>query len=377
MAGDAEDKSEAPTPKRKQEAVNKGDLLQSKELGTALMLVAAAAWVRFLGPMFILSCENLLVSGLSFKRSALDDFDPAQAVLSLAAPALLPLALLFSLALLAAIATPAMLGSLGFRSGAFAPKGDRLNPLTGVKRIFGINGLLELGKSIAKVLLLGGIGYWFMSSHLAVITGLSTVEAQSGAAVIGNLFSVALLALAAGLLLIALIDVPAQIFQRSRRLRMSKEEVRQENKETEGSPELKRALKQRQYEVLSGSARTAVKSATVVITNPTHFAVALRYDRSKDAAPLVVARGRGETAQAIRALAAEGAVPVLEYPQLTRAIYYTSRAGHSVAEDLYVAVATVLAFVFRLDQAQAEGLDQPSVFVPEGHRFDEDGKLQA
>lgn len=377
MAGDAEDKTEAPTPKRKQDAINKGDLLQSKELGTALMLVAAAAWVRFLGPMFITSCEDLLVSGLSFKRSALNAFDPAQAVVSLAAPALLPLGLLFSLALLAAIATPAMLGSLGFRSGAFAPKGDRLNPLTGVKRIFGINGLLELGKSVAKVLLLGGIGYWFMSRHLAVITGLSTAGAQSGAAVIGHLFSVALFALAGGLLLIALIDVPAQIFQRSRRLRMSKEEVRQENKETEGSPELKRAIKQRQHEVLSGSARTAVKTATVVITNPTHFAVALRYDRLKDAAPLVVARGRGETAQAIRELAAEGAVPVLEYPQLTRAIYYTSRAGHSIAEDLYVAVATVLAFVFRLDQAQAEGIDQPSVFVPEDRRFDEDGKPQA
>jgi len=172
-------------------------------------------------------------------------------------------------------------------------------------------------------------------------------------------------------------DVPSQIFQRGRRLRMSKEEVKQEHKESEGSPELKRAIRQRQHEVLSGSARSAVQTATVVVTNPTHFAVALRYDRLKDAAPLVVARGRGETALAIRDLATEGAVPILEYPQLTRAIYYTSRAGHGISEELYVAVATVLAFVFRLDQAQAEGLSQPSVLVPDDHRFDENGRLQA
>lgn len=374
MAADAEDKTEAPTQKRKKDAVDKGDLLQSKELGTALVLLAGACWVRFLGPLFVSNCETLLTSGLSFDRRALYDFDAGRTVASLLLPVVLPLGGLFALTMIAAIATPAILGSLGFRASSFSFKPDKLNPLAGFKRIFGLNGLIELCKSVAKIVLLGSIGYWFLSRQFATMIGLSALDARGASETVGRLVSLVLLALAGGLAVIALLDVPAQIFQRGRRLRMSKEEVRQEHKETEGSPELKRAIKQRQHEVLSGSARSAVKTATVVITNPTHFAVALRYDRGKDAAPLVVARGRGETALAIRDLAAEGSVPQLEYPQLTRAIYYTSRAGQTVAEDLYVAVATVLAFVFRLDEAQADGLQQPSVFVPEGHRFDEHGK---
>jgi flagellar biosynthetic protein FlhB len=200
------------------------------------------------------------------------------------------------------------------------------------------------------------------------------MDSEASAASVGRLFALTVTWLVGGLFIIALIDVPAQLFQRNRRLRMSKEEVRDDLKQTEGSPEMKRAIRQRQHEVLSGSARKAVKEATVVLTNPTHFAIALRYNPLKDGAPMVVARGRGETAQAIKALARDGAVPTLEYPQLTRAIYFTSRAGQPIAEDLYVAVATVLAFVFRLEQAVAEGMEQPSVLVPEGKRFDENGR---
>jgi len=377
MADEAEDKTEAPTPKKKKDAVSKGDLLQSKELGTALMLLAGACWLLFLGPLFVAGCKNLITSGLSFGKRDLVNFDPAGAISRLLWPAALPLIWLFGLALIAAVASPAVLGSLGFRGGALAFKADKLNPLAGIKRIFGLNGLIELIKSIAKVLLLGGVGYWFLSRHLRQLINLSSLDAGTSAAVVGNLFGSAALALSIGLIIIAMMDVPSQIFQRRRRLRMSKEEVKQEHKESEGSPELKRAIRQKQHEVLSGSARSAVQTATVVVTNPTHFAVALRYDRLNDSAPLVVARGRGETALAIRSLATEGAVPILEYPQLTRAIYYTSRAGHGISEELYVAVATVLAFVFRLDQAQAEGLRQPSVLVPEDHRFDENGRRQA
>jgi flagellar biosynthetic protein FlhB len=182
--------------------------------------------------------------------------------------------------------------------------------------------------------------------------------------------------MALALAVIALIDVPAQIFQRAGRLRMSKQEVKDESKQTDGSPELKAAVRRRQHEVLRGSARSAVAEATVVLTNPTHFAVALRYRPGEDGAPVVVARGRGATAQAIRELAAEKEVPVLSYPQLTRAIYYTARTGQVIREDLYLAVATVLAFVFNLDAVLAEGGQQPSVDVPPGARFDEKGRAQ-
>ena len=154
---------------------------------------------------------------------------------------------------------------------------------------------------------------------------------------------------------------------------MTKQEVRDEHKESEGSPENKAHIRARQREVLKGGARTAVMEAHVVLTNPTHFAVALRYERGRDQVPVVVAKGRGATALAIREIAAEAALPVLEYPALARAVYYTSREGQEVRDDLYMAIATVLAFVFQLNAA-AGGTDQaPPIDVPPSARFDENG----
>ena len=157
---------------------------------------------------------------------------------------------------------------------------------------------------------------------------------------------------------------------------MSKQEVKQEMRESDGAPELKQAQRQRQHEILSGSARKAVSEATVVLTNPTHFSVALRYRPGQDAAPVVVARGRGDVALSIRELARSAHVPIHEYPALTRAIYFTARAGRTIPEELFVAVATVLAFVFQLERAAAEGLVPPVVDVPVSHRFDPEGRRQ-
>jgi flagellar biosynthetic protein FlhB len=158
---------------------------------------------------------------------------------------------------------------------------------------------------------------------------------------------------------------------------MTKQEVKEEHKQTEGSPELKGAVRRRQMETARRSARAQVAEASVVLTNPTHFAVALRYRPGQDPAPIVVARGRGATADAIRALAEEFDVPMLRYPQLARAIYFTTRAGQLIREDLYVAVATVLAFVFNIDRAVAEGRTQPDIDVPGDARFDENGRPEA
>lgn len=374
MAADADQKTEAPTPRRRAEARREGDVLQSKELGTALLIVAAAAWCSLIGPMFVGACRTSLVQGLTIRHSDLAAFDPGAAALRLLSPLALPLAALFIMALFAAAAGPAVLGSLGFRSGGFAFKASRINPAAGIKRMFGTNGLIELGKSIGKALIVGSLGYWLLAANIGTLLSLGGLDTAASAAATGRLFGLALSVLAGGLVLIAAIDVPAQIFQRNRRLRMSKDEVREDLRQSEGSPELKRAIRRRQHEVLSSSARSAVRQATVILTNPTHFAIALRYDPTKDGAPIVVARGRGDTAQAIKALAKDSDVPMLEYPQLTRAIYYTSRAGQIIAEDLYVAVATVLAFVFRLEQSLADRLDQPSVIVPEAKLFDEHGR---
>ena len=374
---DRDQKTEAPTQKRKTEAANKGDVLQSRELGTALVMLAGAAWLMLAGPWFIGACRTMLRQGLSFDNGDVTIFDPATAASRLAGAALLPLALLFAVTILAAVAGPALLGSLGFRSGAIAFKGNRLNPISGFGRIFGVNGLVELGKALAKALVLGVLGYWLIARDMRHIMGLGAQDMAAAAPALGNMTISAVLWLALGLGLIAGIDVPVQIIRRAGRLKMTRQEVKEEMRQTEGAPELKQALRQRQQSLLTGSARRAVTEANVILTNPTHFAVALRYDPLKDFAPMVVARGRGETALAIRALAAENAVPTLEYPQLARAIYFTARSGQTIAEDLYVAVATILAFVFNIERALAEGIAPPVVEVPSDKRFDEHGVRNA
>ncbi len=374
---DPDQKTEAPTPKRRREAMDNGDVLQSRELGTALVILVGAAWIALAGPMMMSSLQAMVTDGLSFGAADVGDFDPGRVILRLLGAIAFPLFILFALTLVAAVAAPAALGSLGFRTKAFAFKGNKLNPLSGMKRMFGLQGLIELVKSIAKVVLLGGVGAWLIFSQTRNIVGLSSQEINPALANVGHVFTITLLVMAALLAIIAMIDVPAQIFQRMRRLRMTKQEMKDEHKQTEGSPELKAALRRRQIETARNSTRKAMSEATVVLTNPTHFAVALRYRPETDAAPVVLARGRGAIAEAIRELAGEHDVPMLSYPQLTRALYYTSRPGQIIREDLYMAVAAVLAFVFNLDQALSSGQQQPEVDVPAGMRFDASGLAEA
>lgn len=374
---DRDQKTEAPTPKRRADAATKGDVLQSRELGTAVVMLAGAAWLMLVGPWFIQACRSTLRTGLSFDKSDLVMFDPASAAARLVGASLLPVAVLFGVTILASIAGPAMLGSLGFRSGAIAFKGERLDPIAGFGKIFSMNGFVELGKALAKALVLGLLGYWLVSRDMQHIMGLGAQDMVPAASAVGEMIVQATFWLALGLALIAGIDVPVQIIRRNGRLKMTRQEVKEEMRQTEGAPELKQAIRQRQQSLLTGSARKAVTEAHVILTNPTHFAVALRYDPLKDFAPMVVARGRGETALAIRALAAENSVPTLEYPQLARAIYFTTRSGQTIAEDLYLAVATILAFVFNIERALADGIAPPVIEVPRDKRFDEHGARDA
>jgi flagellar biosynthetic protein FlhB len=378
MAGTTErdQKTEQPTAKKLADSAREGDVLMSKELATALMMLAGAGWLFAAGGWLVQSAGELLKRGLTLGADDVAHFAPGEAVMRNGVEILLPLSSLFALALVASVAAPAMLGSFGWRGKAIAFKGNRMNPLSGIKRIFGPQGLIELVKSLAKVLLLGTIGYWLVANSLPAIMSMAQADLNGAIGLAGKSVGHAMLAMAGGLVVIALIDVPAQWYQRNRRLMMSKQEVKEEMRQSDGAPELKQAQRQRQHEILSGSARKAVSDATVVLTNPTHFSVALRYRPGQDAAPVVVARGRGDVALSIRELARSAHVPILEYPALTRAIYFTARAGRTIPEELFVAVATVLAFVFQLERAVAEGISKPSVDVPPSHRFDPEGRRQ-
>jgi len=371
---DRDQKTEDPTDKKKRDAVGEGDVLQSRELAAALVIAMGAVWLVGMGPMIVESIMTMLAEALRFSPADLADFDPASRALRLAAIVALPVAALFGLTLLAALVAPAMLGSLGFRGGALGFKASRINPASGIKRIFSTHGLVELLKSFAKIALIGAVGWFVLRGSGDRILGIGRQELGPGISELGSIFVWLVVVMAGALLVIAMVDVPAQFLQRMGRLRMTKQEVKEEGKQSEGSPELKAAIRRKQFEMARGSARQAVAEATVILVNPTHFAVALRYRPGYDAAPVLLARGRGALAEAIREAAGEAQVPILSYPALARAIYFTSRTGDIIREDLYIAVATILAFVFNLDRAMAEGVKQPEVELPAEAVFDEEGR---
>ncbi len=374
---DKDQQTEAPTQKRKDDAVKEGDVLASKELATAVMMIAGTAWIIGLGTWFFSASKTLLKGGLSLDLSDPDHFAPLDALLVPMAHVALPFAGLLLLTLVAAFAAPAMLGSFGFRGNTMAPKGSRINPLAGIKRIFGMQGLIELFKATAKVAVLGYAGYWIIAGEIKSLPGLAAADPTVAVDIIGQKLAFTMALLTAGLALIAFVDVPIQWFQRNRKLRMTKQQMKEEMRQSEGAPELKQAIRARQQEVMMSSARKGMADANVVLTNPTHFAVALRYRPGADAAPVVVARGRGDVALAIKAMAVEKNVVTLEYPQLTRAIYFTTRTGKAVSEDLFIAVAAILAFVFRLETASGQNVPKPFVDVPAAKRFDQDGRRTA
>lgn len=368
------EKTEKPSAKKLADAAKEGDLLQSRDLATALVMIAGAGWLAMVGPMLMQAMREMLVRGLQFGREDVIDFHPAERGGALLSGLWVPVGGIMLATVIAAIAAPAMLGSLGFRTSAFMPKASKLNPANGFKRMFGMNGLVELCKSIAKVLLMGSVGVWLIWSKLADITTMGAGGLESALSEVGSLFVMACIVMAGVLMVIAGVDVPWQMFQRFKRLAMSKQDLKDEHKESEGSPELKGHIRRRQMAVLSGSVRKAVSEATVVLMNPTHFAVALRYQPGKDFAPIVVARGCDAIAFAIKDLAETSNVPVLQYPALARAIYFTSRAGQVVDEALYIAVATILAFLYRVEHRMSGMSELPDIDLPDSMKFDADGK---
>ncbi|MFL9840103.1 flagellar type III secretion system protein FlhB [Sphingomonas sp. ST-64] len=372
MSESAGEKTQAPTPKRKQKALDDGDLIKSRDFGAALIILLGCGWMVLLGPQLLAAIREVMSASFSFGRADIESFQPWKP-LAIAGWKLAPaLGALLGVTLLGAVLSQAALGSLRFNGKLMAPKGNRINPGSGLKRIFGPNGWIELGKSLLKVILLGGMGAWMLWGAAGPTMGLVSSDLGTAVKSLGDTFATLIFVMAGGLLLIAGVDLPIQIFRHMQRLKMSFQEVKDEHKQTEGSPEAKGARRQRQRELAKGGMRKAMATAHVVLTNPTHFSVALRYDAGKDQVPVVVAKGRGEIALAIRELADELTVPRIELPPLARAIYFTSREGQEIRDDLYMAVATVLAFVFGLDKRAGSQL--PQVTVPATAQFDEEGR---
>ena len=369
------EKTHAPSPKRLRDAAAKGDVLRSRDLATAATVLAGAGWLVFAGPSMLDALDRTARLGLVWDRGIIEDFSPQTVMLPVLLAVLPPILVLGGVVIAASLI--AQLGGPGdgrWVVGNLAPKGSRLNPLSGLKRMFGAAGWIELAKAIAKVVLLGGIAWVWGRAHLGDLAdwgraGLSGQLASGWAALVSLLF-----ALGGGLVVIALIDFPVQWLRRNLRLKMSFQEVRDEHKESEGSPERKAAQRRRQRELAMGGVAHAMREAQFVLTNPSHFAVAMAYDPTLAAAPIVLAKGRGDKALAIRELAAELSLPCLEYPALARSVYFTTRERQVIREELYAAVAGVLAFVLSLKRGERPA--RPEVSVPVDLRFDADGRLE-
>jgi len=366
------EKSFAPTQKRRRDAARKGDVLRSRELGTAVAILVGAAWLKFQGPVLLAGMEDVARIGFSWDRAALEDFSAARIVLPILQAVLLPIVTLAGAVMVATVASQIAFSDGRFNGSNIMPKGSRMNPLSGLKRMFGPTGWIEMAKGIAKVLLLGSIAYFWVEPQLGMLSGLARGALVEQLAFAWETILSLLFALAGGLVLIALIDLPVQAIRRLNRLKMSHQEMRDEHKEAEGSPEKKAAQRQRQRELAMGSVHAAMREAQFVITNPSHFSVALVYDPAKASAPLVLAKGQGEKALAIRELAAEFGVPTLSYPALARSIYFTTRERQVIREELYAAVASVLAFVLSLKRGEKPRA--PMIHVPIDLRFDADGR---
>ena len=371
------EKTEAPTPKKLKDSAKKGDVLQSRDLGGAMVTFAGTVAIVIFGGALYQALADMMTSALIFDRQDVEIFEIENRSFSLVSMLIPAFMGLFAILFIAAIATPALLGSFGFRWSAMKPKPSKLDPIKGLGKIFGTNGLMELGKSLIKVLLLGVVGGTILFMHLGDLAQMGAQDLNMAVASYTSLFLKLLVGITVSLALIAMVDVPIQMFQRSKRLKMTKQEVKDEYKQTEGSPDTRAVQRQRRSEMLNDSTRKAVADATVLLVNPTHFAVALRYDREQDYAPVMLGKGCDSIALAMREMAAEVGTPVMEYPDLTRSVYYTSKVGEVIDDRLYAVVAAILSFLIQLDSKMVSPLHKPKIKLPEDMRYSADGSRLA
>jgi len=356
------ERTEAPTPQRLEKAREEGQVPQTRELATFLVLMigGAALWVT--ADMVGRSLANIVRGSLAFEPAVARDshfvFDKLDGQILEAALALAPFLLLVIVATLAA---PMLMHGWMFSTKALVPKFSRLSPLAGFKRVFSHEGLAELVKSIAKVALLGGIATWLVWANLDEAFSLGIEEPHQAVVHLGDLIGRIFLLATGAMIFIVVLDVPYQLWSHLNRLKMTVEQVRQELKENEGDPYLKARVRATQREMARRRMMAEVPTADVVVTNPTHYAVALKYSEGKMGAPRVVAKGADAVAAKIRELAVEHRVPLLEAPPLARALYRHTDLGDEIPATLYAAVAEVLAYVFQLRHYQKAGGAHPNV----------------
>ena len=354
-SGGGQERTEDPTPKKLQESRDKGQVPRSKELTMTLVMLVGSATLIVSGGWFVSRFVALLTTGFQIERGEVfDDGYMVRKLAEMATESMLVLVPLLGALTLTALAAPALLGGWLFSGQAMAPKLSRMGPLKGLKRIFGAQGLMELIKSMAKFLVVGiaaGFFLWLVADRFLSLSRLPVIAAIGESVWLATL---SLFVMSVSLLVIAAVDVPFQMATHLKEMRMTRQEIREEMKDTDGRPEVKSRIRSLQMEMANRRMMSDVPDADVIITNPTHFAVAVRYESGAMAAPIVVAKGVELVALAIRKIGEEAGVPLLEAPPLARALYASVDIGQPIPPKLYVAVAEVLTWVYQVRTRPAD-----------------------
>lgn len=360
-----QERTEQPTERRLQEARKKGQVPRSKELNTMLSLLLASISLLVFGGYISQNLMQISVEGFSIPRELA--FDAAQLpfqFMYMASQALLALSPFMAIMLVSVFAGPLLMGGWSFSLESIAFKLEKLDPIKGLARIFSLKSLVELAKALAKFVLLLGAAILVFFSIDQQLLSLSSMTPKAAGLEAATILMQVLLILSATMILIVALDVPFELWNHSKQLRMTKQEIKDEMKETDGNPQVKQRIRRLQRQLAEGRMMEDVKTADVVITNPTHYAVALQYLDRPGSAPKVVAKGKDLTALRIRSIAADCDIPIFEAPPLARALYRSTEIGYEIPHALYMAVARVLAYVFQLKSAT------PTDYVPKPTDFD-------
>ncbi|MEZ8371312.1 flagellar biosynthesis protein FlhB [Vibrio splendidus] len=359
---DGQERTEDATPKRLQQAKEKGQVARSKELASASVLIVGAISLMWFGESMAKALFEAMQRLFSLSR---DEIFDTNKLLEIAGGALVnllfPLFLILITLFVAAVIGAAGVGGVNFSMQAAMPKASKLNPLSGIKRMFGLQSWVELLKSILKVALVSGMAIYLIQASQHDLMQLSMdVYPQNIFHALDILLNFILL-ISCSLLIVVAIDIPFQIWQHADQLKMTKQEVKDEFKDTEGKPEVKGRIRMLQREAAQRRMMADVPQADVIVTNPEHFSVALRYKQNQDKAPIVVAKGVDHMAMKIREIARENDIYIIPAPPLARALYYTTELEQQIPDGLFSAVAQVLAYVFQLKQYRKKGGEKPKL----------------
>ena len=370
-------KTEEPTPKKLEKTREEGQFARSQDLSVALLTISVACVIYFLGGGMGASIVTILQDAFAFDERVIRDTALVPSLFGeLTLRGFISISPIFATTIFLAFGAAFLVGGIGFSIKGFFPKASKLNPLKGLARMFGLKSLIELGKGVLKLAVIGSVVTLVIFLYYEEIFSLPTLDSYVATGEGLLILAAGVVMISVSLLVIAAVDVPYQVISFKNKLKMSIQEIKDEYKDTEGRPEVRQRIREKQREIAMASTLDAVSKADVIVTNPSHFAVALSYAVGTDEAPKVIAKGADFMAKKIRERAEESGIHIFEEPQLARALFFTTEIDQDIPRLLFEAVAEVIAYVFQLNAFNKDGqtLKKPKVRLPSEMQFDESGK---